>query len=160
MFDWSETFALTLLEMRGTRVLKLIEIGLKLWPSIANTHAHTHTRTHCLIYIYTSWYTRRCRVKKVKKKIMLYLYSVVTRCHPLPPIVTCCTPSSPVITRCELSSPITIRFALRASHWYQTRRNLVNSGEMLIWGFWDGIARAKVHCVDSWTMQNWRRRTL
>ena len=47
-----ENFALTLLEMRGTRVLKLIEIGLKLWPSIANTCTRTHTRTHCLIYIY------------------------------------------------------------------------------------------------------------
>ena len=37
---------------------------------------------------------------------MLYLYPVVTRCHPLPPIVTCCNPSSLVITRCHLLSPV------------------------------------------------------
>ena len=44
-----ENFALTLLEMRGTHVLNLIEIGLKLWPSITNTCTHTHARTHTRI---------------------------------------------------------------------------------------------------------------
>ena len=156
-------------------------------------------------YIYTSWYTRRCRVNKVKKNVCCTctpsslvatdchsLYPVITRCHlyqslssviarrhtllpvltrsyPFSPFVNRSHPSSPAttrhplshaVTRCDLPSSITICFALRASHWYQTRRILVNSGEMLIWGFWDGIARAKVYCVDSWTMQNRRRKTL
>ena len=47
-----ENFTLTLLEIRGTHVLNLIEIGLKLWPSIANTHTHAHARTHALFDLY------------------------------------------------------------------------------------------------------------
>ena len=77
---------------------------------------------------------------------------VTTRCHPSSPFLTRYHSLSPVVTRCDLSPPVTIRFALRASHWYQTRRILVQSGEMLIWGFWVGAARATVYCVSSWVM--------
>ena len=59
----------------------------------------------------TSWYTRRCRVNKVKMHVVLY--PVVTRCHPLPSIVTRSTLSSPIVTRYHsLSSVIARRHPL------------------------------------------------
>ena len=50
-----------------------------------------------LINIYnTSWYTRRCRVNKVKKILNVV---VVTRRHSLSPVVPCRHPLSSVTTR-------------------------------------------------------------
>ena len=66
------------------------------------------------------------------------LSPVVTRYYPLSPILTRRHPLSPVTTRCHLSPTVSTPFALRASHWYQTRYILLHSGEMLSWESWYG----------------------
>ena len=71
---------------------------------------------------------------------------VTTRCHPFSPVVTRYHPLPPVVTRCHLSPTVSTPFALRASHWYQTRYILLHSGEMLIWWFWDG-KRGRMYSV-------------
>ena len=68
-----------------------------------------------LVYTFTSWYTRRCRVKKVKKKKKICRNCTpsslaVIRCHPLSPAVPCHHPLSPVTNRCHLLSPVVTRY--------------------------------------------------
>ena len=73
-----------------------------------------------LIYEFTSWYTRRCRVIKVKKMFICTPSSlVVIRCHPLSPAVprqhplslgvTCYRPLSRVTTLSHPASPVLTR---------------------------------------------------
>ena len=62
---------------------------------------------------HTSWYTRRCRVQKVKKNVdCTWTPSslVVIRCHPLSPAVPCHHLLSPVTTLCHLFSPVVTRY--------------------------------------------------
>ena len=76
-------------------------------------------------YIYTSWYTRLCRVKKSRKKyknVLLVprrrlLSPVATHCHPLYPVITYCYPLpqrshllTPVRTRYYPFSPVVTRY--------------------------------------------------
>ena len=58
------------------------------------------------MYIYSSWYTRQCRVNKVKKNHVV----LVSRRHPLSAVVPRRHPLLHVTSRCHLDCPVVIRY--------------------------------------------------